>query len=122
MRMPFFVAAAAMLISAGALACDYPDVSVERMPNGAEADMDEMLEAQAQVQEYVEAMEGFIECVDDKLANEYSDLDAVEELDETERERARVMLQRRDAAVDQLQDVAEAFNEQVRLYQESQEG
>ena len=103
---------AAMVLLAGshALACDYPTENLDNMPNGTTATMDQMLEAQGMVREYVAAIEAYIECVD-------ADIDANRE--EYDEERLRVMVQRRDAAVDRVTAAAEEFNAQVRLYNEA---
>ena len=115
------ITAAGLLLAAPALACEYPNETVSNMPNGTSATMDEMLEAQQEVRTYVEAMEGFIECVDEEFVRIAQDEEAAAELDETEQERFRVMVQRRDAAVEQVQEVAEEFNQQVRLFQERED-
>ncbi len=104
------ILAIGLLAGAHALACDYPTERVDRMPNGTTATMDEMLEAQVQVRDYVAAMEAYIECMDE-------DIDANREV--YDEERLRVMLQRRDAAVEQVRETAEEFNTQVRLYNEA---
>lgn len=99
-----------LLAGGQALACEYPTERVDNMPNGTTATMDQMLEAQGKVRDYVAAMESYIECVDndiDENRSEYSE------------EQVRVMLQRRDAAVEQVRQVAEDFNTQVRLYNQA---
>ncbi len=104
------ILALGLLAGGNALACDYPSERVDRMPNGTTATMDDMLEAQGQVRDYVAAMEAYIECMDE-------DIDANREV--YDEERLRVMLQRRDAAVEQVRETAEEFNTQVRLYNEA---
>jgi hypothetical protein len=104
------VLAIGLLVGGPALACEYPTDRVENMPNGTTATMDQMLEAQGEVRDYVAAMEAYIECVD-------VDIDTNRE--SYEEEQLRVMLQRRDAAVEQVREVAEEFNTQVRLYNEA---
>lgn len=104
------LAAMGLLAGTQALACEYPTQNLDNMPNGTTATMDQMLEAQVEVREYVAAMEAYIECVDE-------DIDTNRE--EYEAERLRVMLQRRDATVELVREAAEEFNTQVRLYNEA---
>ena len=109
MRIPVAVVLG-LLLAAPAMACDFPQQTRVIVPNGNTATMDEMLEAQQEVRTYVEAMEAFIALTQDE--------DTLEELSDTERENFRVMVERRDAAVQQVQEVAEEFNTQVRVFQE----
>ena len=99
-----------LLAGGQALACDYPTERVDNMPNGTTATMDQMIEAQGKVREYVAAMEAYIECMD-------ADIDTNRQ--SYAEEQLRVMLQRRDAAVEEVRQVAEDFNTQVRLYNQA---
>jgi hypothetical protein len=110
MRAAAILVAIGLLAGGQALACEYPTERVGQMPNGTTATMDQMLEAQVAIRDYVAAIEAYIECMDE-------DIDANRRT--YDEERLRVMLQRRDAAVEQVREVAEEFNTQVRLYNEA---
>jgi hypothetical protein len=110
MRTAAILVAFGLLAGGQALACDYPTERVDRLPNGTTATMDEMLEAQVAIRDYVAAIEAYIECMDEDIDANRTTYDE---------ERLRVMLQRRDAAVEDVREIAEKFNTQVRLYNEA---
>ena len=88
-----------------ALACEYPP-AVE-VPQGATATKDQMLDGQKQVKAYMAAMEEYLDCIDAETN------DAGEEPSDEQR---KILVSRHNAAVEEMETLAAAFNEQVRAY------
>lgn len=94
--------------AASVLACDYPPLI--SIPPGADATMEELLTAQADVRTYMEAMEVYLTCVNDELAAAGDDAPA---------EYKAIMFSRHNAAVTEMEAVAEDFNAEVQAYKEA---
>jgi len=108
------------LILAGGLAaaqahaaCNYP-VAPGKFPDGNQATKEEMLAAKSQVVQYNKDMETYLTCIqgeyDTKVAAEAS------ATPDQKAEMARVQDQKHNAAVQELQSVADRFNEQLRVW------
>ncbi len=108
------------LILAGGLAaaqahaaCNYP-VAPGKFPDGNQASKEEMLAAKSQVVQYNKDMETYLTCIqgeyDTKVAAEAS------ATPDQKAEMARVQDQKHNAAVQELQSVADRFNEQLRVW------
>jgi hypothetical protein len=94
-------------------ACDYP-IAPGKFPDGAAATLDEMKTAKASVVKYNADMESYLTCINGEYeakiaadanisADKKSDLDRVQD-------------QKQKAAVKEVTDVTERFNEQLRAY------
>jgi hypothetical protein len=90
---------------AAASACEAP--SPVPLPDGATATREQMLAAQAQVRAYQTAMNEFLACID-------SELDA--EGEQAPDEFKSLMVSRHNAAVAEMEGVADAFNAQLRAF------
>ena len=94
-------------------ACNYP-VAPGKFPDGNQASKDEMLAAKSQVVQYNKDMETYLTCIqgdyDAKVAAE------TQATPEQKAEMARVQDQKHNAAVQELQSVADRFNEQLRVW------
>jgi hypothetical protein len=108
------------LILAGGLAaaqanaaCNYP-VAPGKFPDGNQASKDEMLAAKNQVVQYNKDMETYLTCIQ----GEYDTKVAAETTATAEQkaEMARMQDQKHNAAVQELQSVADRFNEQLRVW------
>jgi len=108
------------LLVAGALAaaqahaaCTYP-VAPGKFPDGTQASLDEMKAAKASVVQYNADMDTYLTCIksefDSKVATQ------PDATSEQKAEMARVQLQKHNAAVDEVTQVTERFNEQLRAY------
>jgi hypothetical protein len=108
------------LILVGALAatqaqaaCDYP-VAPGKFPDGTQATKDEMLAAKKLVVKYNDEMTAYIECTnsefDAKLAAQKDATDAQKS------DMTRMQAQKQDAALKEVTDVTERFNEQLRAW------
>ena len=101
--------AAASLLAMPALACDNPPLVL--VPDGETATMEELVAVQSEVQTYMAAMEEYIGCVDAELeASGGEDSPALYQ---------SLMVLRHNQGVEEMEVIAEAFNEQVRAYREA---
>lgn len=117
MRSLHFVAVAA-LFAAGPVhaACTYPKAP-DRIPDGSTATRDEMLAAQKAVKAFDQEINAFLDCLKSEyeatLAREGENL-----TDERKQDLKRMYEQRHNAAVDEVQSLADRFNEQVRVFKD----
>ena len=106
--------AALACLSAGAAhaACIYPH-KPDRLPDGRTASYDEMLAAHKQVQQFNDDIAAFNACLDlEMTAYEQSG-----QYDEARLSELRSMqAKKNNAAVDDVQSLADAFNEQLRIF------
>lgn len=95
-------------------ACDYPQrVGV---PDGTTATKEEMIAGQRGIKVYLSAMEEYLACIEAAEQNTVAGLD---ETDEDDRQQRIEMFNKRyNAAVEEMNLVAEEFNVQVRTYKE----
>lgn len=109
------ISVAILLIAQSALACEYP--SRVDVPDGATASKDEMISAQRGVKAYMAAMEEYLNCIEgDEAAAVLALGEDVD--DEAKRQRAEMFNKKYNAAVEQMNLVAEEFNVQVRAYKD----
>jgi hypothetical protein len=112
------------LIAAAALAalmagtvhadCPYP-APPDKIPDGNTASLDAMVAVKKQIADYDEAIASYLDCI--KKEHEDAVAKAGDKL--TDKQRAdleHMETSRHNAAVTQLQAVADHFNEQVRIY------
>jgi hypothetical protein len=121
MKVFMAIAATAVLSAGTAYAdCSYP-TPPDHLPDGNTATLQEMVEAQKAVKEYDKAINAYVACIQlerndsvGKLAKpgEKPTPDQKKAMDDIE----RVEVQKHNAAIDQLQSVADRFNEQVKVY------
>ena len=108
------VSVALVSLASGALACDYPNRAT--VPDGATASKDEMIAGQRGVKDYMAAMETYLSCIE---AQEAAAVLELGDLDESaKRQRADMFNKKYNAAVEEMNLVAEEFNLQVRAYRE----
>jgi hypothetical protein len=123
MGMKAFLAIAAIAaLSAGTAYadCSYPPPP-DHLPDGNTATLQEMVEAQKAVKEYDKAINAYIACIQLERNDATSKLAKPGETPTAEQKKAmddmeRVEVQKHNAAIDQLQSVADRFNEQVKVY------
>jgi len=93
--------------------CDYP-TAPGKFPDGSVAAKEEMLAAKNQVVQYNKDMETYLGCLQTELdAKLAADTKATPE---QKAELARVHDEKHNAAVNELQSVADRFNEQLRAW------
>jgi hypothetical protein len=93
------------LAAFGASACETP--SMVDVPEGKTATMDQMVDAQKKVKQYMAGMGDYLDCVDAELKTAGDD--APDEF-------KSLMTKRHNDAVTEMETVAGAFNEQVRAF------
>ena len=94
--------------------CPYPQAPT-RIPDGATATLEEMVAGQKAVGEYQKAINEYTACIDKELdAAIAKGGDKLKP--EQKQDMQRVEAQKHNAAVDQLQAIADRFNEQVKVY------
>jgi hypothetical protein len=115
MKMLLATAAVALLAAGTAHAdCPYP-TAPDKLPDGATATLDEMLAGQKLVNSYNKAVNDYVTCIDKQLDDDIAKQgDKLKPQQKTEMQ--RVEAQKHNAAIDQLQSIADRFNEQVKVY------
>jgi len=109
------LAALAVLAAAPVHAdCSYP-TPPEKIPDGNTATLEDMVTAQKAVKDYDKAITAYLSCIKlehDDAVTKGGDKLTKEQLADLE----RVENQKHNAAVDQLQGIADRFNDQVKVY------
>jgi hypothetical protein len=94
--------------------CAYPP-GPDKLPDGASATLEEMLAGQKAVNAYQKAINEYITCIDkdldDAIAKAGDKLKPKQKAD-----MQKIEAQKHNAAIDQVQSVADRFNEQVKVY------
>jgi hypothetical protein len=115
--MKAFIAAAALAaLMAGPVHADCPyPAPPEKIPDGNTASLSEMVAVKKQIADYDAAIGVYLDCI--KKEHEDAVAKAGDKLTDKQREDLEHMeTSRHNAAVAQLQSVADRFNEQVRAY------
>ncbi len=107
------VSVALLFFAQSALACDYPE-RVDDVPDGNIATRDEMIAGKKAVQSYLAVMEEYLACIEAEEAQAVIAMGAVD--DETKRQRKSTFDKKYNAAVAEMNLVAERFNIQLRAY------
>lgn len=97
-----------------ALACDYP--SRANIPDGSSATKEEMIEGQRGVKSYMGAMEEYLSCIE--AAEQETVAGNGEADEEAKQQRIEMFNKKYNAAVEEMNLVAEEFNVQVRMYKD----
>jgi hypothetical protein len=114
--MKALLALAVTALAAGAAHADCPyPAPPDKLPDGATATLQDMLAGQKTVADYNKSITDYTACIDKELD------DAVakggDKLKPEQRaDMQRIANQKHNAAIDQLQSVAERFNEQVKVF------
>ena len=88
--------------------CFYPKMKVG-IPNGSTATMEEMVAAQADFKAYNADMDAYLDCLDDELSKISQDLEGYTDI-------KALSDAKYNAAIDQLTEAAEEWNQAVRGY------
>lgn len=110
-----FLFPALLLFGASAVfACDYPHRA--DVPDGTSATKEQMIEGQRGVKAYMSAMDEYLSCIE---TAEQATIAGADDIDEaTKQQRIEMYNKKYNAAVDEMNLVAEEFNVQVRAYKE----
>jgi hypothetical protein len=94
--------------------CPYP-AAPTKIPDGASSTLEEMIAGQKAVNEYQKAINDYTTCIDKELDDSIAK--AGDKLKpEQKADMQKVEAQKHNAAVDQLQSIADRFNEQVKVF------
>jgi len=110
-RLSIVLVAISMLAGGTAIAqseCERPETTV--IPDGASATLEEMLEAQAGVRAFLDAMNGYIDCMDARIEAAAED---------TPPETINGWIEARNSAVGEEEALAARFNEERQAYQQA---
>ncbi len=95
-----------------ALACDYPErISI---PNGNSASKEEMVAGQKGVKKFMADMEIYLDCINEEDEQNRAGIEEPDPIVEAQRD--EMLVKKHNAAVDDMEKVAAAFNEEVRDY------
>jgi hypothetical protein len=121
MKALLAIAAIAALSAGTAYAdCSYPPPP-DHIPDGNTATLQEMVAAQKTVKDYDKAINAYVACIQLERNDASAKMAKPGETATAEQKKAlddmeRVEVQKHNAAIDQLQSVADRFNEQVKVY------
>jgi hypothetical protein len=94
--------------------CPYP-AAPTKIPDGATATLQEMLDGQKALQAYDKAINEYVACIDKELSDKITKAgDSLKPEQKSDME--KVEMQKHNAAIDQEQSVADRFNEQVKVF------
>ena len=115
MKALFAMALTAALTAAPVYAdCPYP-AAPEKLPDGASATLEEMVAGQKAVKVYDKAINDYVACIDRELEEAIKKGgDQLKPQQKTDMQ--HVEAQKHNAAIDQLQSIADRFNEQVKVF------
>ena len=114
MKALFTITATVVLAGPVYADCSYPPPPA-KLPDGNTATMQEMLDAKKAVTQYNKDINAYVACI--KLEHETAVTNAGDKISpEQKAQMEKMEVQKNNAAVDQLQSVADRFNEQVRIY------
>jgi hypothetical protein len=120
MKALFAITAFAALAGPVYADCTYPPPPA-KLPDGNTATMEEMMEGKKAVTQYNKDINAYVACI--KLEHETAVTNAGDKLTPQQKaDMEKMEVQKNNAAVDQLQSIADRFNEQVRIYKAKQSG
>jgi hypothetical protein len=114
MKALFAMALAALTAAPVHADCPYPPAP-DKLPDGASATLDEMVAGQKAVKAYDQAINDYVICIDHELDEAIKK--GGDQLKPQQKEGMKKLeMQKHNAAIDQLQSVADRFNEQVKVF------
>jgi cell fate (sporulation/competence/biofilm development) regulator YmcA (YheA/YmcA/DUF963 family) len=114
--LPAAIAVAVVLAPAAYADCSYPQPpSQSQIPDGSTATLKQMLAGMQTVKSYNEQMTAYLSCI--KLERDSRVAQAGTKLTKQQKQALEAIeIQKHNAAVDQLQAVANQFNAQVKIF------
>ena len=115
-KTSFLVVLAAMLPVAAWADCTYPKKPA-KAPDGARATRDEMVAARKVQNQYQSDVTAYLKCLKDDHEATLAKVDpALKNAEDEKKKLTQRWEKKNDAAVDEAQDVADRFNEQLSAY------
>src|SRR5438067_12924777 len=94
--------------------CPYP-AAPDKLPDGSSATLEEMVAGQKAVKAYDKAINDYVVCIDHEL--DAAIAKGGEQLKPQQKaDMQKVEAQKHNAAIDQMQNIADRFNEQVKVF------
>ncbi|TLY85973.1 MAG: hypothetical protein E6K35_10270 [Gammaproteobacteria bacterium] len=94
--------------------CPYP-AAPDKLPDGSSATLEEMVAGQKAVKAYDKAINDYVACIDREL--DAAITKGGDQLKPQQKaDMQHVEAQKHNAAIDQLQNIADRFNEQVKVF------
>jgi hypothetical protein len=123
-RIPRLAACLVALGTLGAVpasyaACNYPKAPGQ-IPDGKTATKDEMLAAQAAVKQFMGDMDVYLKCIDEENPPPAAGTQLSDDQKKAQAAQERVRVQKHNAAVSDLESVADRFNAQRKIWVEAQ--
>jgi len=109
-----WISAVLLLAAPLTFACDYPHRA--DVPDGATATKEEMIDGQRGIKTYMAAMDVYLSCIETAEQETIASTDASDE--EAKQQRIEMFNKKYNAAVEEMNLVAEEFNVQVRAYKQ----
>jgi len=124
MKLPTSLVVLPLMLALGAGAqadCIYPQAP-QKLPNGGQATKEEMLAAQGEVKEYSKTVqEIYLPCLEQEKATAIASLDATDPQYEAQKAGIETMqAKKHNAALDELEAVADRWNQERKAYTEAQ--
>jgi hypothetical protein len=105
---------AALSAAAARADCPFP-AAPDKLPDGSSATLEEMIAGQKTVKTYDKAINDYVACIDKEVEEAIAKAgDQLKPQQKTDMQ--KVETQKHNAAIDQLQNVADRFNEQVKVF------
>ena len=103
-------------LSAGAAYADCPyPAAPDKLPDGRSATLEDMVAGQKTVKDYDKAINEYVSCIDKELDEAIAKGgDTLKPQQKTDMQKVEAL--KHNAAIDQLQNVADRFNEQVKAF------
>jgi hypothetical protein len=115
-KISFLVVLAAVLPVAAWAECTYPKKPA-KAPDGNRATRDEMVAANKVQKQYQSDVTGYLKCLKDEHEATLAKIDPAAKNAEDEKKKLTPRWEKKnDAAVDEAQDVADRFNEQLNAF------
>lgn len=108
------ISAMLVLCAPLAFACDYPHRA--NVPDGSTATKEEMIAGQRGIKAYMGTMEAYLSCIESAEQETVAGTDQIDEA--AKQQRIDMYNKKYNAAVDEMNLIAEEFNLQVRAYKE----
>ena len=97
-------------VSANAQNCDRP--SMINVPNGATSSLEQMLDAQSTVRDFLSSMETYLDCMNEQIEDSSGD-------DEASVDANTALVDDYNSGVTEMETIAAQFNEERIAYQEA---
>jgi hypothetical protein len=118
MKASLLLSALLMTASSAAFAADCSRPPEPGVPDGSTASQEQMIKSQQEVKQFIEETDAFTQCLAQEEATAKADADKAGK--PLSGEQQNVFIDRHNAAVDSMHNVADSFNTQLRTFMDRQ--